>query len=75
MEAYEHRAHQRVTYAQLADLTGLSRSTIESIGARPAYNATLDVIDRLCAALGCSPEDLLERVDDDTPPGHAAGAR
>lgn len=53
-----------MSYGQLAEAAGLSRAAIESIAVRPGYNPTLDVIDRLCGALGCSPGDLLERVAD-----------
>jgi putative transcriptional regulator len=65
MEAYEARTGERVTYARLAETTGLARSTIESMGARPTYNATLEVIDRLCTALACSIQDLLEQAGED----------
>jgi len=64
MDAYERRCGERLTYGRLAELTGLARATIESIGARTGYNATLEVVDRLCEALGCSPGDILERVDE-----------
>ena len=47
---------------------GISRSTIESLAARPGYNPTLDVIDRLCEALRCAPGDLLERTPGQEPP-------
>lgn len=63
LDAYERRTGLRLTYAQLADATGLSKSTIESIGARPSYNATLDVVDKLCEALRCSPAEILLRTE------------
>jgi DNA-binding Xre family transcriptional regulator len=64
-EQYERSHGEHLTYARLAEITGLARATIESIGARQGYNATLDVIDRLCAALECGPSELLERVADE----------
>lgn len=64
MEAHDRRSGERMTYARLAELTGLAKATIESMGARPGYNATLEAVDRLCGALGCSPGDILEREDD-----------
>ena len=63
IKTYSARSGKRLTYAQLSELAGVSRATIESLAARPGYNATLDLIDKLCAALECSPAELLERVD------------
>ncbi len=56
---HQARTGKRVTYLSLAEGTGLSRATIESIATRKNYNPSLDVIARLCHALGCSPGDLL----------------
>jgi putative transcriptional regulator len=59
MEAYRHRTGEPLTYADLAERTGLSRPTLESLATRANYNTTLSAIDRICAALGCTPGDLL----------------
>lgn len=64
MEAYQRRTGVRVTYARLAQRTGLSRATIESVATRPNYNASLRTIDAICNELGCSPGDLLEHRPD-----------
>lgn len=61
MEQYRRQTGERMTYQSLAERTGLARSTIESIATRPAYNASLATIDRICAALGCTPGELLAR--------------
>lgn len=53
---------ERVTYEQLAQATGLSRATIESIASRSSYNASLKVIDTLCASLQTTPAELLEYI-------------
>lgn len=58
---------ERVTYEQLANDTGLSRATIESIASRSSYNASLKVIDTLCASLRTTPAELLEYVPDHDP--------
>lgn len=63
IEIHLTRTGQRLTYAQIAKLSGLSRATVESIATRPDYNATLDAIERLCRALGCTPGELLEIED------------
>jgi putative transcriptional regulator len=60
MTAYRKRTGQPLTYAELAEQTGLSRFSLESLGTRSSYNATLDTIERICRALGCTPADLLE---------------
>lgn len=61
MERYSARTGERMTYRILAERTGLSRSTVESIAARDGYNSSLDTIDKLCGALGCTPAELLVR--------------
>jgi len=55
---------ERVTYEQLSHDTGLSRATIESIASRSSYNASLKVIDTLCASLRTTPAELLEYIPD-----------
>lgn len=57
---YEKRTHQRLTYADLADRTGISAGTIQAIAVRGQYNATLLTVQRLCDALGVTPAELLE---------------
>ena len=59
MESHRRRTGERMTYERLAQLTGLSRQTLESVASRPGYNSTLDTIARLCRALDCQPSDLL----------------
>ena len=65
MENYHRRTGERMTYKRLAQRTGLSRQTLESVASRPNYNSTLDTIARLCRALDCQPSDLLvlDRTD------------
>lgn len=53
---------ERVTYEQLAQDTGLSRATIESIASRASYNASLKVVDTLCSRLRTTPGELLEYI-------------
>ena len=62
MERHRRRTGKRITYRDLAALTGLSTSTLQAISARPAYNTTLETVDLLCQALDCSVGDLLERM-------------
>jgi putative transcriptional regulator len=60
MEQYRLRTGERLTYEILAERTGLSKATIESLASRKGYNATLDSIDLLCDVLECNLQDLLE---------------
>lgn len=60
MAAYRARTGEALTYAQLAERTGLSRASLESLGTRSSYNATLATIERICRALECTPGELLE---------------
>lgn len=59
MEDHRRRTGERITYECLAQRTGLSRQTLESIASRETYNTTLDTISKLCRALRCQPGDLL----------------
>ena len=59
IRAYEQRSGQKLSYAQLADRSGLARATIESLASRSAYNTTLATIDKLCGALECNLTDLV----------------
>jgi len=60
MQVYRARTGERMTYARLARVTGVARATLETIGSRPGYNTTLGTIEKICRALGCGLEDLLE---------------
>lgn len=58
--AYRKRTGETITYSVLAERTGLSRATIESIATRKGYNASLNTLARLCAALNCKIDELLQ---------------
>ena len=60
MDEHRRRFGERMTYELLAERTGLSRATLESIASRDNYNTTLNTIEKLCRALDCQPGDLLE---------------
>jgi len=59
MAVYSRKHGKKLTYQQLAEMTGLSKSTLEAIGSRPDYNTTLEVLDTLCNHLECSISDLV----------------
>jgi putative transcriptional regulator len=60
IDAHARKTGERLTYRQIAELTGLDEETIQSIAVRPNYNARISTIARLCAALKCTPAELLE---------------
>ena len=64
MEAYRLRTGKRLTYARLAAISGVGEGTLNSIGSRLRYNATLATVERICSALDVSFHDLLEVIDD-----------
>lgn len=59
MAAYSERHGAKLTYQRLAEMTGISKATLEAIGSRPDYNTTLSVVDSLCLHLECSVAELL----------------
>jgi len=55
---------QRIRIQELSERTGLSRSTISMLYNEKAGRIDFKTLDKLCAALGCQPADLLEYVPD-----------
>ena len=64
MEDYRRRNDERMTYAKLKRATGISESTLRSIGSILGYHPTLANIEKICRALGVTPGDLLAIIDD-----------
>ena len=73
MDAYRLRSGQRLTYEALAERTGLSTETLQSLAARPGYNARLSTIEAICRALDCSPGEILELVEEGDEDGVGRG--
>jgi DNA-binding Xre family transcriptional regulator len=65
MRRHADRTGHKVTYESLSEATGIAVATLQSIGSRQGYNATLSTIERICRALECSPGDLLFLGDAD----------
>jgi DNA-binding Xre family transcriptional regulator len=65
MDAHRRRTGVRFTYKTLAEASGLSVSTVQSLAARRTYNTRLSTIERLCVALSCQPGELLELTEGD----------
>jgi transcriptional regulator with XRE-family HTH domain len=55
------REEAGLTQLQLAERAGVRQATISELETGKTRRVDLDVLDRLCAALGVAPGDLLER--------------
>ena len=64
MEAYKRRTGEKITYQILADRTGIARGTLQIIGSRDDYNATLSTVEKMCRTLDVHLNDMLEMIDD-----------
>ncbi|RUR52021.1 helix-turn-helix domain-containing protein [Vreelandella populi] len=65
MVSYSRRHNKKLTYQKVADMTGISKATLEALGSRPSYNTTLAVIDTLCEHLECTPSELLAYYEEE----------
>ena len=69
------REGRRIELGEVAEATGIHRTTLSKIVNRRGYNATTHNLDRLCAYFACSLADLAVYVADadlDTPIDTAA---
>lgn len=58
-------ARHRMNIQQLADKSGLARSTISMLYHDKARRIDYETMDRLCKALDCMPGDLFARMSDE----------
>ena len=58
----ELREANGLTQVKLAELTGIDQAAISRIENEQTTGMDFSVLERLCAALGCEPGELLERV-------------
>jgi len=68
MLAYRRRTGEKLTYETLAERTGLAAGTLQNMGSRPGYNASLATLAKVCVALDVTPGELLELIDDPPKP-------
>ena len=52
---------RRITITEVAEVTGISRPTLNRIANTPGYNTNTDTIDALCEYFDCDPSELLRR--------------
>lgn len=60
----QFRDGRRVTLGEVAEATGIHRTTLSKLANVRGYNTTTDVLDRLCAYFDCHISDLVEYVPD-----------
>jgi putative transcriptional regulator len=53
---------EKISLIELAEKTGISRSTLNRIANTPGYSTTTDNLDKLCEYLNCSLQDLAEYI-------------
>ena len=64
MLAYQRRTGEKITYEDLARMTGIASGTLQSIGSRKNYHPTWENVEKLCLALDVPLHDMLELVPD-----------
>lgn len=57
---------RRIKMTEIAEETGVNRTTLSKIANQRGYNTTTDVIDRLCSFFGCRVEELIEHIPEDS---------
>ena len=58
----QFRENRRVTYDDIAEATGIHRSTLSKIANHRGYNTTTDNLDKLCDFFGCTIDKIAEHI-------------
>ena len=66
MADYQFVQARRLTMEELAEKTGIHRTTLSKIAGRRGYSTTTENLDKLCAFFGCALDRLAEYVPDDS---------
>lgn len=61
---FEYRHGRRLTMGELAETTGVYRTTLSRIAGPKPFNTTTDNLDALCRFFRCSIADLVEYVEE-----------
>lgn len=62
LEKKQFRDSRRITMQQVADATGINRTTLSKILNQRGYATSTDILDTLCEYFDCRIEDLVERL-------------
>jgi putative transcriptional regulator len=60
---YQFRTGKRLTFEEIANETGIHRTTLSKIVNHRNYNTTTDNVDKLCRFFDCQIGDLMEYVE------------
>lgn len=63
---YEFREQRRLTMTEIAEATGIVRTTLSRIAGPKPFNTTTDNLERLCEFFDCPIEALVEYVPEAT---------
>jgi putative transcriptional regulator len=67
---FEFREQRRLTMTEIAEATGIVRTTLSRIAGPRPFNTTTDNLERLCQFFGCPIEALVEYVPDNPSAPH-----
>ncbi|KKO54529.1 helix-turn-helix domain-containing protein [Paenibacillus sp. DMB20] len=56
---------KRIKISELASMTGLHRNGLTKLYNEDTDGIKFDTLEKLCRALGCSVEDLIEYIEDE----------
>jgi len=62
---WEFKEGRRLTIAELAEKSGVTRPTLSRLLNQKGYNTTTDILGRLCRFFDCKLEDLAEYIPDE----------
>jgi len=58
----EFQEGRRITYDEIAEATGIHRTTLSKLANKKGYNTTTDVVDKLCTFFDIKIEQLAEHI-------------
>jgi len=60
----EFSERRKITLIEIAEKTGIARSTLSRLMSTSGYNTTTDVLDKLCKFFGCQTHQVAEYIAD-----------
>ncbi len=64
MDDHRMSTGERMTYGDLAEISGVAEGTLNSIGSRLGYQPNLATVEKICRALEVPLHEMLEMIDD-----------
>ncbi|EFK06820.1 conserved hypothetical protein [delta proteobacterium NaphS2] len=55
---------RKITYANIAEATGISKITLSRMASKRGYNAGADIIEKLCIYFNTTPDELMTIIPD-----------